>query len=55
MICDFPKKLTSQELISILRPLKPRLYSISSSQLEINDEVHITVGVVKKSFLVFCT
>lgn len=48
MICDFPKKLTSQELISILRPLKPRLYSISSSQLEINDEVHITVGVVKK-------
>ncbi|AAM67958.1 assimilatory sulfite reductase (NADPH) flavoprotein subunit [Buchnera aphidicola] len=48
MIYDHPKKLSSQQLISILRPLKPRLYSISSSQSEMNDEVHITVGVVKK-------
>ncbi|QCI25056.1 assimilatory sulfite reductase (NADPH) flavoprotein subunit [Buchnera aphidicola (Rhopalosiphum padi)] len=47
MIYDYPKKLSSQQLISILRPLTPRLYSISSSQSETNDEVHITVGVVK--------
>lgn len=49
MICDNPSKISSQELISFLRPLKPRLYSISSSQAEINDEIHITVGVVKKN------
>ncbi|AYN24651.1 assimilatory sulfite reductase (NADPH) flavoprotein subunit [Buchnera aphidicola] len=48
MINDYPKKLSSQQLINILRPLKPRLYSISSSQSETSDEVHITVGVVKK-------
>ncbi|CAL4324970.1 assimilatory sulfite reductase (NADPH) flavoprotein subunit [Buchnera aphidicola] len=48
MICDFPKKLSSQKFINILRPLTPRLYSISSSQSEVNDEVHITVSLVKK-------
>jgi len=49
MIYDYPEKLSPQQLISILRPLTPRLYSISSSQSEVNDEVHITVGVVKKT------
>lgn len=34
-------------LVSWLRPLAPRLYSISSSQAETDDEVHITVGVVR--------
>ena len=34
-------------LVSWLRPLAPRLYSISSSQAEADDEVHITVGVVR--------
>lgn len=48
MISDYPKKISSQAFIDILRPLTPRLYSISSSQSETNDEVHITVGVVKK-------
>ncbi|QCI19982.1 assimilatory sulfite reductase (NADPH) flavoprotein subunit [Buchnera aphidicola (Brevicoryne brassicae)] len=48
MIWDNSSKISSQELISFLRPLTPRLYSISSSQAEMNDEIHITVGVVKK-------
>ncbi|AHG59967.1 Cysj [Buchnera aphidicola str. G002 (Myzus persicae)] len=48
MINDHPSKISSEQLISLLRPLTPRLYSISSSQSENNDEIHITVGVVKK-------
>ena len=34
-------------LVALLRPLAPRLYSISSAQVDANDEVHITVGVVR--------
>ena len=34
-------------LLSFLRPLQPRLYSISSSQLEHHTHVQITVAVVK--------
>ncbi|PHM27967.1 NADPH-dependent assimilatory sulfite reductase flavoprotein subunit [Xenorhabdus budapestensis] len=37
----------AQQFIDILRPLTPRLYSISSSQDEVENEVHITVGVVR--------
>ncbi|QFQ32591.1 assimilatory sulfite reductase (NADPH) flavoprotein subunit [Buchnera aphidicola (Aphis fabae)] len=48
MIIDYPQKIDSQKFVDILRPLTPRLYSISSSQSEINDEIHITVSVVKK-------
>ena len=49
MISDHPKEIPAQKFIDILRPLTPRLYSISSSQSETNDEIHITVGVVKKN------
>jgi len=48
MINDYPSNLSSEQLITFLRPLQPRLYSISSSQSEIDNEIHITVGVVKK-------
>jgi len=48
MINDHPSNLSSEQLITFLRPLQPRLYSISSSQAEIDSEIHITVGVVKK-------
>ncbi|RZI05266.1 NADPH-dependent assimilatory sulfite reductase flavoprotein subunit, partial [Staphylococcus aureus] len=37
----------AQEFIDILRPLTPRLYSIASSQPEVDDEVHLTLGVVR--------
>lgn len=40
-------KLTAQELLGLLRRLTPRLYSISSAQSEVEDEVHLTVGVVE--------
>ncbi|MGL6262325.1 assimilatory sulfite reductase (NADPH) flavoprotein subunit [Vibrio sp. WXL210] len=40
-------KLTAEELVGLLRRLTPRLYSIASSQSEVEDEVHLTVGVVE--------
>ena len=43
----FPAKLTAEQLVSLLRPLTPRLYSISSSPAEVGEEVHLTVGVVR--------
>ncbi|MCK0163807.1 assimilatory sulfite reductase (NADPH) flavoprotein subunit [Marinobacter sp. S6332] len=40
-------KLAPQELVSLLRKLPPRLYSISSSQAAVDDEVHIIVAAVR--------
>lgn len=40
-------KLSAQDLTGLLRKLTPRLYSIASSQSEVDDEVHLTVGVVE--------
>ncbi|WP_417500832.1 assimilatory sulfite reductase (NADPH) flavoprotein subunit [Marinobacter sp.] len=42
-------KLAPQELVNLLRKLPPRLYSISSSQAAVDDEVHITVAAVRYS------
>jgi sulfite reductase (NADPH) flavoprotein alpha-component len=36
-----------EEFVSALRPLQPRLYSISSSLLAHPNQVHLTVGVVR--------
>ena len=41
--------LAPQELVNVLRKLPPRLYSISSSQAAVDDEVHITVAAVRYS------
>jgi len=47
MVRYAPAELTAEQLIELLRPLTPRLYSIASSQAEAESEVHITVGVVR--------
>ena len=39
--------LSAEQLQASLRRLTPRLYSIASSQAEVEDEVHLTVGVVR--------
>jgi sulfite reductase (NADPH) flavoprotein alpha-component len=39
--------LSAEQLVSVLRKLTPRLYSIASSQAEVEDEVHLTIGVVE--------
>lgn len=43
----FPSSLSADQLVSLLRPLTPRLYSIASAQSEVEEEVHLTVGVVR--------
>lgn len=43
----FPASLSADQLIALLRPLTPRLYSIASAQSEVDEEVHLTVGVVR--------
>jgi len=47
LLVEFPAPLTAQELVDLLRPLPARLYSISSSQDAVGDEVHITVATVR--------
>ena len=47
LLVEFPAELTAQELIDLLRPLPARLYSISSSQEAVGEEVHITVATVR--------
>lgn len=43
---EFPVKLTALELLQLLRPIQPRLYSIASSNDAVPGEVHLTVSVV---------
>ncbi len=47
VIQQFPTSISAQALIGILRPLVPRLYSIASAQAEVDNEVHLTVSVVR--------
>ncbi|MGR6981809.1 NADPH-dependent assimilatory sulfite reductase flavoprotein subunit [Testudinibacter sp. P27/CKL/0425] len=43
----YPFALSAEQLLGLLRPLTPRLYSIASAADEVGDEVHVTVGVVR--------
>ncbi|WP_424405937.1 assimilatory sulfite reductase (NADPH) flavoprotein subunit [Pasteurella sp. PK-2025] len=43
----YPSSLTATQLVSLFRPITPRLYSISSSAAEVGEEVHLSVGVVR--------
>ncbi|MGG4607043.1 NADPH-dependent assimilatory sulfite reductase flavoprotein subunit [Providencia sp. Me31A] len=47
MVRQAASQPSAQEFVDLLRPLTPRLYSISSSQSEVEGEVHATVGVVR--------
>ncbi|MDO6447466.1 assimilatory sulfite reductase (NADPH) flavoprotein subunit [Colwellia sp. 1_MG-2023] len=42
-----PAKLDVQTFVDALRKITPRLYSIASSQAEMEEEVHLTVGLVE--------
>ncbi len=46
LLTEFPFEFTASAFIELLRPLPARLYSISSSQAAVEDEVHITVSRV---------
>ncbi len=41
-----PASVEAQAFVAALRKVTPRLYSIASSQAEVEEEVHLTVGVV---------
>jgi sulfite reductase (NADPH) flavoprotein alpha-component len=41
-----PAKVEAQVFVDALRKITPRLYSIASSQAEVEEEVHLTLGVV---------
>ena len=41
--------LTAEQLVSLLRPQQPRLYSIASSLAASSDEVHLTLATVEYS------
>ena len=48
VLIDFPaESIDAQQLVSIMRKLPPRLYSIASSPKAHQGEVHLTVGVVR--------
>jgi sulfite reductase (NADPH) flavoprotein alpha-component len=42
----FPAQWSEHELVEVLRPLAPRLYSIASSRKSVGDEAHLTVAHV---------
>ena len=44
---EHPAPISAEVLTKALRKMQPRLYSVASSQAEVDDEVHLTVGVVE--------
>ncbi|MCH6269263.1 sulfite reductase subunit alpha [Neobacillus citreus] len=52
MLRDFgPWKASIQDIVSLLRKMTPRLYSIASSNTAHPDEVHLTIGAVRYTAL----
>lgn len=47
VVREYPDALAAETFIGLLRKLTPRLYSIASSQSEVEEEVHLTLGVVE--------
>jgi sulfite reductase (NADPH) flavoprotein alpha-component len=47
LFSEFHFKLSAQELVALLRPIQPRMYSISSSPKAVPGELHLTVGLVE--------
>ncbi|TDQ58975.1 sulfite reductase (NADPH) alpha subunit [Mesocricetibacter intestinalis] len=47
VVADYPGKLSATQLANLLRPLQPRLYSISSAAEEVGEEVHLTLGALR--------
>ena len=50
VLVEFAVRATPEEWLDILKPLTPRLYSISSSQSAYPGEAHLTVNIVRHEF-----
>ncbi|QYJ83080.1 assimilatory sulfite reductase (NADPH) flavoprotein subunit [Shewanella aegiceratis] len=46
LVAKYPVDIGAFQLVELLRPITPRLYSIASSQSEVESEVHLTVALV---------
>jgi sulfite reductase (NADPH) flavoprotein alpha-component len=46
VLAEYPGAWTGEELVTALRPLAPRLYSIASSRRAVGEELHLTVAVL---------
>ena len=46
IVARYPAEIRAEQLLALLRPLTPRLYSIASAPEEVGEEVHLTVGVL---------
>ena len=47
LVANYSVQITDTQLLELLRPITPRLYSIASSQAEVESEVHLTVALVE--------
>ncbi len=47
LLTDHPVRLQPDQLLQVLRPLPPRLYSVASSQRAVPDEAHLLVSAVR--------
>ncbi|GAB3657564.1 bifunctional nitrate reductase/sulfite reductase flavoprotein subunit alpha [Actinocorallia lasiicapitis] len=47
VLTEYPVRATEQEWAEVLKPLQPRLYSISSSPLASPDQISLTTSVVR--------
>jgi len=47
LVAAYPARVEARALAASLRPLQPRLYSIASCQDETEDEVHLTLSVLR--------
>ncbi|WP_394147353.1 assimilatory sulfite reductase (NADPH) flavoprotein subunit [Shewanella atlantica] len=47
LVANYEVEITVTQLLELLRPITPRLYSIASSQAEVESEVHLTVALVE--------
>jgi sulfite reductase (NADPH) flavoprotein alpha-component len=50
LVKDYPSDIEPEALLSVLRNLAPRLYSVASSPLAIPGELHFTVGLIEYKF-----
>ncbi len=46
IVKEAPTEVSAQQFVDNVRKITPRLYSIASSQSEVEEEVHLTVGLV---------